>query len=71
MWGDAPYDWAKKYWECMNAFNTSYEGVSTDDFLECWIMWDKMAMDFYESKDKSGYRFATENPDKPKSADFG
>ena len=48
MWGGAPHDWAKKYWKGINALNSSYEGVSADDYIECWIMWDKMGMDFYE-----------------------
>ncbi len=47
MWGGVPPDWAKKYWKGMNAFNTNNEGVSADDYLECWIMWDTSAFDFY------------------------
>lgn len=67
-WGGVPHDWAKKYWRGMNAFNTSHEGVSADDYLECWILWDTMAMDFYAKE--SDYRFNPENPNKPKGADW-
>ena len=69
QWCGVPHDWALKYWKGMNAFNSSHEGVSADDYIECWIMWDKMAMDFY-TKECGDYRFNPENPEKPKGADF-
>lgn len=70
-WGGCPHEWAKKYWRGMNAFNTNQEGVSADDYVECWILWDTKAFeDFYAEAKQSDYRFNPENPNKPKGADW-
>ena len=59
MWGKDVGGWAKKYWEAINAYNSTYQGICPEDFLECWIRFDWDAADFMrERSDKvRKYRF--------------
>jgi len=46
-WGFDPHDWAVKYWNAINAYNREYQGITVEDFVECWILFDEAGMDFF------------------------
>ena len=46
QWGFNPgAEWAKKYWHAINAYNKTYQGIKVEDYLECWIMFDRMGVE--------------------------
>ena len=36
--------WATIYWTGCNAYNTTYLGVNLEDFMDCWVEWDVLAI---------------------------
>ena len=50
-WGSDMGDWGKKYWRAVSAYDSSYEGIKPEDFVECWIDWDRQGMDFFSEPD--------------------
>ena len=50
-WGSDLGDWGKKYWRAVNAYDSSYEGIKPEDFVDCWILWDRQCMDFFSEPD--------------------
>ena len=50
-WGHDMGDWGKKYWSAVSTYDSSYEGIKPEDFVECWIDWDRQGMDFFSEPD--------------------
>ena len=38
------------YWGLMNGFNTSHEGISADDFVECRMSWESEMMKAFKAE---------------------
>ena len=43
-WGMKLGDWAKLYFQSIDAYNSSYSGVKADDFLDCWVLFDLLGV---------------------------
>ena len=43
-WNFNPGEWGVKYWHAINAYNSSYGGITADDFLDCWMHFDMVAL---------------------------
>ena len=46
MWGmDMPESFCGNYWDAIDAYDSSYQGVKAADFVECWHLFDYAALD--------------------------
>lgn len=46
VWGFNMGEHGQKYWEAINAYNTAYEGITVEDFVEMNEWWDELAIRF-------------------------
>lgn len=53
QWGFNPgQEWGEKYWKAINAYDSTYEGIKVEDYLECWIYFDRKGVEMLFTPDK-------------------